>query len=217
MKNNIIAVANWKGGCGKTLVSALLCHYLRLKEIPVMAIDADIQQSLFRQRMFELQGSPDVVVPWELQYLDTSDVDDVREQMKVLKDTPSCVVVDCPGNITDPGMVPVYEAADIIVVPFTYDFVNVDATFRFAQTVRKVSKARFIFVPNRINLNEEKGEDLEEERLQAIKLLKVFGWVTPRIKQGKSARKYRTITGLTYFQRKLVEHSFDDIVERLKK
>ena len=54
MKNNIIAVANWKGGCGKTLVSALLCHYLRLKEIPVMAIDADVQQSLFRQRMFEL-------------------------------------------------------------------------------------------------------------------------------------------------------------------
>lgn len=217
MKNNIIAVANWKGGCGKTLVSALLCHYLRLKEIPVMAIDADVQQSLFRQRMFELQGSPDAVVPWELQYLDTSDVDGVREQMKALKELPSCVVVDCPDNITDSGMVPVYEAADIIVVPFTYDFVNVDATFRFAQTVREVSRARFIFVPNRINLNEEKGEDLEEARKQAVGLLKEYGWVTPRIKQSKVARKYRTIKGLDYFQRKLVEHPLDCIVERLKK
>ena len=126
------------------------------------------------------------------------------------------VVVDCPGNITDSGMVPVYEAADIIVVPFTYDFVNVDATFRFAQTVREVSRARFIFVPNRINLNEEKGEDLEEARKQAVGLLKEYGWVTPRIKQSKVARKYRTITGLDYFQRKLVEHPLDCIVERLK-
>ena len=130
MKNNIIAVANWKGGCGKTLVSALLCHYLRLKEIPVMAIDADVQQSLFRQRMFELQGSPDAVVPWELQYLDTSNVDGVREQMKALKVLPSCVVVDCPGNITDSGMVPVYEAADIIVVPSSAKSkVNLDNLF----------------------------------------------------------------------------------------
>ena len=48
----------------------------------------------------------------------------------------------------------------------------VDSTFRFAQTVREVSRARFIFVPNRINLNEEKGEDLEEARKQSVGLLK---------------------------------------------
>lgn len=53
MKNTIIADANWKGGCGKTLVCALLCLYLRFKEIPVMTIDADVQQSLFYQHMFE--------------------------------------------------------------------------------------------------------------------------------------------------------------------
>lgn len=41
--------------------------------------------------------------------------------------------------------------------------------------------------------------------------------MTPRIKQSKVARKYRTITGLDYFQRKLVEHPLDCIVERLKK
>ena len=93
----------------------------------------------------------------------------------------------------------------------------VDSTFRFAQTVREVSRARFIFVPNRINLNEEKSEDLEEARKQAVGLLKEYGWVTPRIKQSKVARKYRTIKGLDYFQRKLVEHSLDCIVERLKK
>lgn len=44
MRNNIIAVANWKGGCGKSLISALLSHYLLLKDVPVMAIDADVQQ-----------------------------------------------------------------------------------------------------------------------------------------------------------------------------
>ena len=46
-----------------------------------------------------------------------------------------------------------------------------------------------------------KGEDLEEARKQAVGLLKEYGWVTPRIKQSKVARKYRTITGLDYFQR----------------
>ena len=93
----------------------------------------------------------------------------------------------------------------------------VDSTFRFAQTVREVSRARFIFVPNRINLNEEKSEDFEEARKQSVGLLKEYGWVTPRIKRSKVARKYRTIKGLDYFQRKLVEHPLDCIVERLKK
>lgn len=217
MRNNIIAIANWKDGCGKSLISALLSHDLLLKDIPVMAIDTDIQKSLFRQRMFELQGSPNAVVPLVLKYLDTSDVDGVREQMKALKELPSCVVVDCPSNITDPSMVPIYNAADIIVIPFSYDFVNVDATFRFAQAIRNQSKARFSFVPNRIDLNEEKGKGVAESRDQAVKLLKVLGWVTPRIKQSLTSRRCSAITGLDYYQFKLVKHAFDDIVERLNK
>ncbi|MCQ2147688.1 MAG: ParA family protein [Bacteroidales bacterium] len=215
MKNSIIAVANWKGGCGKSLISALFCHYLHMKEIPVMGVDADVQQSLFRLRMFEKQQNPDAVVPWDLHYLDTSSVEDVRTIMQAMKEVPSCVVIDCPGNISDPGLLPIYQAADIIVIPFAYDFANVDASDRFADAVKQLSKAKIIFVPNRINLNEEKSAKIEQEREEARKVLNKHGWMTPRIKQSLTVRQYSTIEPLTYYQRKLVEHTFDQIIERI--
>ena len=121
MKNSIIAVANWKGGCGKSLISALLCHYLHMKEIPVMGVDA----------------------------------------------------------------------------------------------VKQLSKAKIIFVPNRINLNEEKSAKIEQEREEARKILNKHGWMTPRIKQSLTVRQYSTIEPLSYYQRKLVEHTFDQIIERI--
>lgn len=217
MKNSIIAVANWKGGTGKSLISALLCHYLHMKEIPVMGVDADVQQSLFRLRMFETQGIPDVVVPWDLHYLDTSDVENVKTTMQSLKEKSGCVVIDCPGNISDPGMVPVYEAADIIVIPFAYDFGNVDATRRFAKVIKGMSNAQLFFIPNRINLNEEKSSKIDEDREAAHKILDMYGKMTPRIKQSVVARQYSTIAPLTYYQRKLVEYSFDKIVECINK
>lgn len=217
MKNSIIAVANWKGGTGKSLISALLCHYLHMKEIPVMGVDADVQQSLFRLRMFETQGIPDAVVPWDLHYLDTSDVENVKTTMLSLKEKSGCVVIDCPGNISDPGMVPVYEAANIIVIPFAYDFGNVDATRRFAKVIKGMSNAQLFFIPNRINLNEEKSSKIDEDREAAHIILDMYGKITPRIKQSVVARQYSTIAPLTYYQRKLVEYSFGKIVECINK
>lgn len=165
--------------------------------------------------MFEKQQNPDAIVPWDLHYLDTSSVEDVRTIMQAMKEMPSCVVIDCPGNISDPGLLPVYEAADIIVIPFAYDFANVDASDRFADAIKQLSKAKIIFVPNRINLNEEKSAKIEQEREEARKVLNKHGWMTPRIKQSLTVRQYRTIEPLSYYQRKLVEHTFDQIIERI--
>lgn len=46
MKLKVLAVVNQKGGVGKTSLSLNLCHYLRNKNVNVLAIDLDPQSSL---------------------------------------------------------------------------------------------------------------------------------------------------------------------------
>ena len=50
MKNKIIIFSNIKGGVGKTTLCALFASYLAEKGCPVIAIDADLQASLYRHR-----------------------------------------------------------------------------------------------------------------------------------------------------------------------
>lgn len=109
------------------------------------------------------------------------------------------------------------EAADIIVVPFAYDFGYVDATRCFAKVLKGMSKAQLFFIPNSINLNEEKSSKIEKNRLAAHNILDMYGKMTPRIKQSIVAHQYSTISPLSYYQRKLVEYAFDMIVEHINK
>ena len=50
MKNKIVIFSNIKGGVGKTTLCALFASYLVERGYPVMAIDADLQASLYRHR-----------------------------------------------------------------------------------------------------------------------------------------------------------------------
>lgn len=56
MKNKIIIFSNIKGGVGKTTLCALFASYLAERGCPVIAIDADLQASLYRHRQREKGG-----------------------------------------------------------------------------------------------------------------------------------------------------------------
>lgn len=216
MKNKIVLFSNIKGGVGKSSLCALFATYCAEKGIPTAVVDADLQQSLVRQRERELKSAGEgVQEPWQLIPLDTSDVKGVENMMENLKTIPGWILVDCPGNLNDNGLLPVFKAADAVVVPISYEDIVVDATSVFIQVFRKISDATLCFLPNRIN--EAEGTKAErEQRVETIKILGQLGMVAPRIKQGVAIKRFSTLYALDTYQERAVEHAFDQVIKKLR-
>ena len=97
-----------------------------------------------------------------------------------------------------------------------YDIDTIDATGIFVSVVRCMSRAPFVFVPNRINVVEGKAKELQM-RDETIDILGKLGTVTPRIKQSVVVKRYSTLYPLAKYQYAAVEHAFNKIVEEIKK
>ena len=128
MKNKIVLFSNIKGGVGKTTLCALFASYLAEKGIPVFAMDADLQASLYRHRQREKNVDPDTSAPWAVEMLNTSDAKKLEETIAKLKSVPGVVLIDCPGNLNDRNLEHIYMAADVAVIPMSFDADTVDAT-----------------------------------------------------------------------------------------
>lgn len=216
MKNKIVLFSNIKGGVGKSSLCALFATYCAEKGIPTAVVDADLQQSIIRQRERELKtAGEEVQEPWQLISLDTSDVKGVENMMENLKTIPGWILVDCPGNLNDNGLLPVFKAADAVVVPISYEDIVVDATSVFVQVFKKISDATLCFLPNRIN-DSEGTKTEREQRVETIKILGQLGMVTPRIKQGVAIKRFSTLYALDTYQERAVEHAFDSVINKLK-
>lgn len=178
--NKIILCANVKGGVGKTCLCALFANYLKGKDYQVLVCDIDYQASLYRHREREVDANPDVPIPWEVRILNTSNRQSLITETAKIRQYQGIVLIDCPGTLNAVNLDIVYEAADLLVVPMSYDFDTVDATGLFIKVIRKAYHGKLIFVPNRINTSEGKSEELKQ-REQTISLLGRIGVVTPRI------------------------------------
>ena len=215
MNNKIILFTNIKGGVGKTTLCGLFATFCAEKGIPVAVMDADIQQSLFRHRQRELQQNQTTNLPWQIQSISTSDEDVVEKVMKKLKDIPGWILIDCPGNINDHALKYIFQAADVAIIPFTYDTDSLDATELFSNIFAKVSHAKRYFIPNNIILSDERREQIKQDRDNALHLLGSIGYVTPRIKHGVAVKSYSTIEPLDYWQEKAVVNAFNPIIEQI--
>lgn len=216
MENKIVILSGAKGDTGKSLVCAIMAMYLWENGIPVVVLDADIQQSLQRLRSREIQDNPDIELPYALQTLDaTKSYQQVKDVMAMVKQIPAVVLIDCPGNVSDPGLQAIYEDADIAVIPTRYNYDNLEVAKKFSESFKQFSNARIFFVPNSINKNEEKRPEIAQARDLAYTFLKELGYITPAIKQGVSVRCYSTIKKLDSYQRAAVKFAFAPIVETL--
>lgn len=214
MENRIVLFSNIKGGVGKTTLCALFASYLAEKGIPVFAMDADLQASLYRHRQREKDVDPDASAPWAVEMLDTSNGKKLEETIGKLKSVPGIVLIDCPGNLNDRNLEHIYKAADVAVIPMSYDADTVDATGIFVKAFKTISSAKLMFVPNRINTSEGKAEELRQ-RTQTTEILGLIGTVTPRIKQSVVVKRYTTLYPLDRYQSAAVEHTFNRIIDEL--
>ena len=208
MENRIIIFSNIKGGVGKTTLCALFASYLAENGYPVIAIDADLQASLYRHRQREKDVAPDVQIPWGVELLDTANREHLERVMGKLKNVPGIVLIDCPGNLNDRNLEYIYKTADAAIVPVSF------ATGIFIKALKTVSSANLVFLPNRINSSERKSEELRQ-RTQTTELLGLVGTVVPIIRQSVSVKRYTTLYPLEKNQLAAVEPSFARIIEVL--
>lgn len=215
--NKIILDVNIKGGVGKTSTCALFAEYLHQKGYSVKVLDADIQASLSRHRDRELAANPSIIVPWEVSAIDTSDRHVLLSAIEDAKRFKGIVLVDMPGTVNAANLDLLFKAADLAVIPISYDFDTIDATGIFINVIRGIVKnLPLVFLPNRINTTENRADEMKQ-REETVKILGRIGKVTPRIKQSVVIKRYSTLLPLDKYQRAAVEHAFDAIIQQIKK
>ena len=189
----IILFSNIKGGVGKTSTCALFGEYLHEKGYSLKVLDADIQASLSRHRDRELAANPAAIVPWEVISIDASDRQRLLSAIDDAKNFPGIVLVDMPGTVNAANLDLLYKAADMAVIPISYDFDTIDATGIFINVIRGVVKdLSLVFLPNRINTTENRADEMKQ-REETVKILGRIGKVTPRIKQSVVIKRYSTV------------------------
>lgn len=147
----ICLFGNQKGGVGKSTLTVLSGNFLSLaKEWPVTIIDMDYQLSIsqkFEKAKVLENEEPYDVLPATLENFPL--LSNVLTRNK--KDA---ILIDLPGKLDDDGLIPVFQSADMVICPFSYDEFTFESTVLFAVVLKKVNpKVDIVFIPNRIKAN----------------------------------------------------------------
>jgi chromosome partitioning protein len=203
-----IIFANQKGGVGKTSLSILFANYLVTKGKKVIVIEMDIQQSITSTRSREMELSENLPPkPYEVIYTKLSDYPRIAEK---LKSTDINIVIDLPGKMDDPQLVPVLKNGNLVVCPFDYDVRSFISTGTFANVIKKLDSTKdIVFIPNRIKVM---NYELKEEVHNSLKNL---GFVTDDISDRAAIKRISTF-GITEEQKGIVGKVFDLIIEKYK-
>ncbi|MFD0764512.1 ParA family protein [Mucilaginibacter lutimaris] len=168
----IIIIGNQKGGAGKSTLALVLANYLTLeKKCPVTIIDMDYQQSIsqkFEKAKILENAEPYEVVPANLESF---------PYLKNLlgKNEKDVILIDLPGKLDDDGLIPVFNSADLVICPFSYDEFTFQSTVLFTVVMKRINPdIGMVFVPNRIKSN-ARYEIMQEVDGQLSK----FGLITP--------------------------------------
>ena len=213
MKNLIVTFTNLKGGTGKTTLCSLFATYCVEQGLLVVVLDADTQLSLQKNRYDDL-GSGKKETPWKVFPFRVED--DAEKRLKSVRKIPGIVLVDCPGTVDKPGLKYIFGSADIAVMPFRYDRMNVRETDAFAGLFQKISKASIMFLPNLVTQYDDKRESLRLAAETAKNILPKRGTLLPDIADCVAVRDSNTIA-MTYKQRFAVRNAFNEIVNEIKK
>ena len=178
------------------------------KNKKVVAIEMDVQKSIAATRRQEMEDGTTLPNPYEIVY---TALIDYPKYAAALKNTQVNLVIDLPGKLDDPHLVPILKDADVIVCPFEYDLRSFVSTGTFANVVKQLDNTKIIiFIPNRIRANinyELKGK--VDAKLSAL------GFITNPISERVALKRLSTF-GSTEEQKSIVGNIFDLIIEKSK-
>ena len=213
MKNLIVLFSNLKGGTGKTTLSTLFATYCVEKGLPVVVLDADTQRSLDKNRADDIK-SDNSPIPWTVYPFRVDDT--IESKIRGIKQVPGIVLIDCPGTVDNPNLKFIFNAADIAVMPFRFDRMNVRETVTFAEIFRMISKAMLLFLPNMVTQYDTKRDALRLAMDTAENELRKHGNILPCITECLAVRDSNTLA-MNYKQRTAVRQAFDPIIDIINK
>lgn len=201
----IVTFSNQKGGVGKTTLCATFANYLVTMGVKVRIVDCDAQHSIIKSRKADIRKYGSANLPYDVWEFDVNDGDKMTSLMEKLRNDTNVdvVLMDSPGGISAPGLIPMYVNSDYIVVPFHYDPVTIPSTASFLlvldqlrKTIAKM-KADVFAVPNLIDGRVGKKAELIlwEKARQTFSL---HGKVTGKIPRRADMERFSTITALDW-------------------
>lgn len=216
----VIAVANQKGGVGKTTLCMHFANYLASKGANLLIVDVDMQKSLVLQRRKDLSAFTDQAPYYLVEEVDIDSVEHSEKMMRKLKGLPGIAILDTPGNVTEDGLIPIFTGADIIICPYKYEQLCLESTGIFLQVVQKLQQRIkemnpiLFFVPNHVD--KRIGTD-DEKKIwdDADSIFKNYGFVTPRVYYRSELMRANTLF-ITSTQIKEVQPCFDFIIKNGK-
>lgn len=213
MKNLIVLFSNLKGGTGKTTLCTLFATYCVEKGLPVVVLDADTQRSLDKNRADDIKkdNSP---IPWTVYPFRVDDT--IESKIRGVRQVPGIVLIDCPGTVDNPNLKYIFHAADIAVMPFRFDRMNVRETVTFAEIFSIISKATLLFLPNMVTQYDNKRDALRLAMEMAGNELRKHGDILPYITECLAVRDSNSLA-LNYKQRAAVRQAFDSIIDKINK
>jgi chromosome partitioning protein len=203
-----IIFGNQKGGVGKTSLAILFANYLVEKGKKVIVIEMDVQKSVTTTRRQEIEDGVTLTNPYEIVY---TALNEYQKFAEALKNTNVNLVIDLPGKLDDPHLVPILKDADVIVSPFDYDLRSFISTGTFASVVKELDENKLIlFIPNRIrvSINYELKDRVDGK-------LSEMGFITEPIPERVALKRLSTF-GNTEEQKGIVGKIFDLIIEKSK-
>ena len=228
MKSKIIVFANQKGGVGKSTLCMMFANYLGKLGHPVAVIDADIQQTVYQYRQYELEfcNKTNDDAPWDVMWLDTRDRQNIESALEAARSFPGFVLVDAPGNVTDDNTLPLYYNADYIICPTSYDPKVVFSTAMFGKLMKKMKGAldkegiksnlkRIFFLPNQIDSRIGSKEEQQKRREATKAMLQEYGLLVARINYRSSIHHASTLE-FTEHQHAAIQFPFGYILEKIK-
>jgi chromosome partitioning protein len=150
----IVAVANTKGGCGKTTVATHIAAHFAGRGFRTGLADLDRQQSAAGW----LRRRPDGVA--RIAAVDL-DIEDGRLPKGIDR-----LVVDCPAAMTKGSVKDLVQRADVVIVPVLPSAFDEDGTVRFLKHVSKLKPVRrnrreVAFIANRTRARTKAADRLE--------------------------------------------------------
>ncbi|MFI5160475.1 MAG: ParA family protein [Sphingobacteriales bacterium] len=170
----IILTGNQKGGAGKSTLTLLLANYLvQEKGLDVTVVDMDYQQSVAQK--FERAKLLENAEPYQVVAASLESFPDIRHMLCNHKE--QIVLIDLPGKLDDDGLIAVFESADLVICPFSYDEFSFESTILFSVVLRKINaQVPLVYVPNRVKANVR-----YETKVEVDEQLALLGLVTPAL------------------------------------
>ena len=201
----IIVIANGKGGTGKSTLCIHLANYLTAIGKAVAVLDADEGQTVMQLRTIEMKNNPDAEAPWPV-WKATTNAQGFMNQAKQMGDC--YVLVDCPGSVNQ-NLLPYFESADAIVIPFRYDDVVVLRTMTFVKVLNVARiTAKKLFLPNNIDI---RVKNPNEKSIR--EMFRKIGAILPRIKQGVAIQRVSTLRPIDTYQQKAIMYTVEEILK----